>query len=303
MSQDYEGLGWVQYDAAFRRQAALTQNKRWSTINATLFATNFSGQASRARRCELCFATSHSERECAQSGDPDLDLNTQLKNLELALITLARPTATRPVTDTTQVNRLTEEPCRKWNAMGCSYPRCCYLHMCSGCKGSHPLARCPIRGQTLEKPQGPSHATSHLSTSIYPLPYPICPLPTVPFPSVLICDKTTFHQHFNNMANYMLLAFLRLFLGSVGTTCWATNIINRRMAAIPVHGGPLEVGCLSPPWGSLAGVPLPGDNPSLMEGVGPGAEESPRSESEGLHRERPSGRSVPRPWLQVPCER
>ena len=56
VSHDYEGLEWVRYDAAFKRQAALTQNKRWSTINATLFAMNFLGQASRARRCKLYFA-------------------------------------------------------------------------------------------------------------------------------------------------------------------------------------------------------------------------------------------------------
>ena len=44
VSQGYEGLGWVRYDSAFRRQAALTGNKKWSVVNATLFAMNFMGR-------------------------------------------------------------------------------------------------------------------------------------------------------------------------------------------------------------------------------------------------------------------
>ena len=151
VSQDYEGLGWVRYDAAFRRQAALTGNRRWSTINATLFAMNFSGRASRARRCELCFATSHSERECAQRGDPDPDMNARLRNLESAVIAIARPPPSRPASETSPQIRLSDEPCRKWNTSGCSYPRCRYAHVCSSCKGSHPVVRCANRGQAAGK--------------------------------------------------------------------------------------------------------------------------------------------------------
>ena len=36
-SQDFSGLAWVRYDAGFRRQAALTGNRLWSQINATLY--------------------------------------------------------------------------------------------------------------------------------------------------------------------------------------------------------------------------------------------------------------------------
>jgi hypothetical protein len=66
VSQDYTGLAWVRYDAAFRRQAALTGNTRWSGINSTLYTMCFTGMAAATKRCELGFATSHSERECAQ---------------------------------------------------------------------------------------------------------------------------------------------------------------------------------------------------------------------------------------------
>ena len=80
VSQDYEGLGWVRYDLAFRCQAALSGNRRWSVTNGTLFTMIFSGRVAGLRRCELCFATSHNKRECAQSG------------LETAVIAMARPT-------------------------------------------------------------------------------------------------------------------------------------------------------------------------------------------------------------------
>ena len=39
VSQDYVGLAWVHYDAAFHRQAALTNNTRWSAINSTLYTS------------------------------------------------------------------------------------------------------------------------------------------------------------------------------------------------------------------------------------------------------------------------
>jgi hypothetical protein len=37
VSQDYSGLAWVRYDAAFRWQAALTGNVKRSVINSTLY--------------------------------------------------------------------------------------------------------------------------------------------------------------------------------------------------------------------------------------------------------------------------
>ncbi len=152
VSQDYEGLGWVRYDSAFRRQAALTGNKRWSVINSTLFAMNFSGRASGVKRCELCFATSHSEQECAQRGEADPDMGSWLKTLEGALISLARQTpAGRSQPSSSQPGN---EVCRKWNTTGCTFMRCLFRHECSGCGGAHPLAQCRMRGQATGKMSG-----------------------------------------------------------------------------------------------------------------------------------------------------
>ena len=145
VSQDYEGLGWVRYDSAFRRQAALSCNKKWSTINPTLFSMNFAVRASAVRRCELCFATTHSERECAQFGDKDPDVGDRLRSLETAVLALTKPkgSSTGPGQ---QQSRLTGEVCRKWNGNGCTFPRCRFLHVCSGCGGGHPVTRCGMRG-------------------------------------------------------------------------------------------------------------------------------------------------------------
>ena len=45
VSQDFSGLAWVNYDLAFRRQAAATGNKHWSKINPSLYSICFSGVA------------------------------------------------------------------------------------------------------------------------------------------------------------------------------------------------------------------------------------------------------------------
>lgn len=59
VSQDYTGLAWVRYDAAFCR---LTGNTHWSVINSTLYTMCFTGMAAATKQCELCFAKMHSEQ-------------------------------------------------------------------------------------------------------------------------------------------------------------------------------------------------------------------------------------------------
>ena len=141
-SQDYEGLGWVRYDSAFRRQAALTGNKKWSVINSTLYAMNFSARKVGTRRCELCFATSHAEQDCAQRGSADPGVSDRLRYLESAVIAMVRPGAGKPTGGTYQPQAAGEEVCRKWNTGSCNYPRCRFRHACSGCGGNHPLTHC-----------------------------------------------------------------------------------------------------------------------------------------------------------------
>ena len=64
VSQDFSGLAWQRYDAGFRRQAAITGNRQWSHINATLYTMCFTGKALSVARCELCFVSTHTTTEC-----------------------------------------------------------------------------------------------------------------------------------------------------------------------------------------------------------------------------------------------
>ena len=41
VSQDFTGLTWVWYDSTFRRQTAITGNRKWSQINPSLYSICF----------------------------------------------------------------------------------------------------------------------------------------------------------------------------------------------------------------------------------------------------------------------
>ena len=149
VSQDFAGLAWVRYDSAFQRQAALTGNTRWSAINTTLYTMYFTGLASARKRCELCLATTHTEAECAQRGDPDPELKDRCRAIESAVLALAKPLNDGPPRAPPPPLARSGEPCRKWNGGGCTFPRCRHDHVCAMCRGNHPQPRCPTR-----QPQG-----------------------------------------------------------------------------------------------------------------------------------------------------
>ena len=159
VSQDYKGQGWVWYDSAFQQQAALLGNQKWLVINSTLFSMNFAVRPSSVRRCERCFTTTHSKQECAQYGDQDPDVGDRLRSLETAVLAMARPRP--PSQEPVHHGKSSGEACRKWNASGCSFPRCRHLHVCSKCGGGHPASRCGTRGI------GGSPAVSHQGTRPY----------------------------------------------------------------------------------------------------------------------------------------
>lgn len=152
VSQDYSGLAWVRYDAAFRRQAALTNNSRWSVINSTLYTMCFTGMASGTKRCELCFATGHTERECAQRGDPDPDLRDRLKAIESAVLAFTSKGEGTDKSPFPPPPKPSGELCRKWNAGNCTYPKCRHTHACSSCGGLHPAIKCPSLSGTTAGP-------------------------------------------------------------------------------------------------------------------------------------------------------
>ncbi len=59
VSQDFGGMAWVNYDLAFRRQAASTGNRQWSRVNPSLYSICFAGAARASKRCDLCLSLTH----------------------------------------------------------------------------------------------------------------------------------------------------------------------------------------------------------------------------------------------------
>ena len=49
--RNFEGLGWVVYDTAYRRQAAARKDLNWAHIDASLYNTLFTGRARATPRC------------------------------------------------------------------------------------------------------------------------------------------------------------------------------------------------------------------------------------------------------------
>ena len=145
-SQDFTGLAWVRYNAAFRRQAALTGNTWWSQIIATLYNTCFAGLAKLTTRCELCLATSHTEKDCALQGSTDPNMQDRPKTLESLVLAITPKQAHISKGSTREASG---EPCTLWNQGRCSHPKCWHSHVCSRCGGAHQL---PLAGAALQLP-------------------------------------------------------------------------------------------------------------------------------------------------------
>ena len=142
VSQDFAGLAWVRYDAAFRRQAALTRNERWTAINSTLYTMEWHRRRNATRSASPLLTQSRST--CAQRSDPDPGMKDGLKAVETAVLAI---TDKRDVVGKQQLPAVLSsgETCRKWNSVGCSYPWCQHTHACSNCGGAHLALKCTMR--------------------------------------------------------------------------------------------------------------------------------------------------------------
>ena len=143
-SQDYEGLAWVRYDMAFRRQAAASGNKRWSEVNSTLYAICFTGKSQDHLRCELCMAKSHRTGECLLQGHDETELTPRQNQWQYR----PPPAQGGPV----RVPMWRQLPpsgeiCKLWNENRCRHPRCRHTHVCMQCGGNHPRVMCGMRRQ------------------------------------------------------------------------------------------------------------------------------------------------------------
>ena len=72
------------------------------------------------RRCDLCFAASHSAKECLLSADPEVELSSKMRAVESAVVAfgqkVAGPSTRKPIGNT--------GPSRLFNEKKCYSVRC-----------------------------------------------------------------------------------------------------------------------------------------------------------------------------------
>ena len=123
-------------------------------INATLYSTCFTGMARSTSRCELCLATTHTDKECALQGTSDPNLSDRLKTLE----SLVLPFSPKPDRGVKPAPREPSgEPYRLWNLNRCTYARCRHKHVCNGCEGNHRVLQYHVAGQWAGPSRGPRY--------------------------------------------------------------------------------------------------------------------------------------------------
>ena len=127
-AQRHGGLGWLDYDRAFRQQAAADPSIRWNTLIPGLQASTILGQqqAGPGLFCTLCRQVDHTRSQCA------------LGCLEPPPVSSAAQVQAPPVG---QGRR--RRVCISWNKGDCIFPEgeCSYLHECPSCKVTDHRAR------------------------------------------------------------------------------------------------------------------------------------------------------------------
>ena len=135
-AQRHGGLGWLDYDRAFRQQAASDPSLPWNTLSPGLQASTMFCQQPTDQRsfCTLCREVDHTRAQCA-------------------LACLQPPAASTPaVPRTSQPPPTRRRPetalriCISWNMGACVFQgQCTYRHVCATCQlpPQHRARDCP----------------------------------------------------------------------------------------------------------------------------------------------------------------
>lgn len=121
------GVGWLDYDRAFRQQAAADPTLRWNTLLPGLQASTMLSQRSGQDTlfCTLCREVDHTRAQCA-------------------LQCLNPPMPRSASTFTPAARRRSDNICLSWNRGACTYPGyCTYRHVCATCQLTHKARDCP----------------------------------------------------------------------------------------------------------------------------------------------------------------
>lgn len=132
------GAGWLDYDRAFRQQAAVDSSLRWNTLLPGLQASTMLGYGTGqgALFCTLCREVDHTRAQCA-------------------LLCLHPRTPTNLAATT---RRKSDNICTSWNRGSCIFPgNCQYRHVCATCQLPHRAKDClkTPEGSTYKQQRGP----------------------------------------------------------------------------------------------------------------------------------------------------
>lgn len=130
-SQKYRWPSWVVYDQNFRQEAAGNPTQSWAKVDPSIYAQCFTGQAISAENwCTKCQCLEHTSVNCPY--------RQRKRPWNAAMGIGANQSASRAGSD--------PPICIKYNKFNrdCNFGKDCrFLHVCSSCRESHPITRCP----------------------------------------------------------------------------------------------------------------------------------------------------------------
>jgi len=131
-SQDFMGSAWLKYDNTFRRQVAVSGNKKWGTYNSSLYSMCFTGKAQTLGRCEHCLSKDHNLQPCPlRSDQPPAQLEINHSHHK----------------EYSQASNESWPRCRRFNEGRCDHVDCSYRHVCIKCGERHPAIYCGQQGR------------------------------------------------------------------------------------------------------------------------------------------------------------
>ena len=122
-ARQFSGTAWLEYDLAFRKDAAASGLSDWSKMNLDLYNFHLRSPATSLPQQRLSSLTGSSQ---SPAGSRDISVPTPF--------------------------------CRSWNDGKCLWPfgRCRFRHMRSNCEGEHAKVNCPFPRAAGHRSRSPS---------------------------------------------------------------------------------------------------------------------------------------------------
>ena len=150
-SRRFKTYAWLQYDAQFRLKLATNPGMKWSQTDPELIATWLSADAAKAK--PTCFACGNPDHIAS---DSPLKASEQTLHLRSPVCNVVGHAArecpqlssqpSHPAQTPVDSSHAGKEICLLYNRRGGSCFRgskCQYKHICSVCRGPHPMRACP----------------------------------------------------------------------------------------------------------------------------------------------------------------